>query len=131
MDFNTTLLREKFVIRDMKGDINDKPLVAMSNRIAVNLTDARGITLETIIVRAQNMHMCIRMAGKIVQTFRAQGPILVRNIPYDWEDTWERLIGEHERTHNPDLWVAVFARGRRLFTRGEYHPFLDLIEKCF
>jgi len=130
MDFNTTLLREKFIIRDVLNAVSDDSLVATSNRIAVNLTDAQGITVETIIVRAQNMHMCIRMASKILQSYQENGPILIRDISYDWEDTWEKLIGAHERKHNAQLWCAIFAKGRLLFKSGEYHPFLDLIEKC-
>lgn len=130
MDFNTTLLREKFIIRDVLNAVSDESLVATSNRIAVNLTDARGITLETIIVRAQNMHLCIRMASKILQNFQRQGPLLAREISYNWDDTWQHIIGEHERKHNPDRWIAIFAKGQCLFKAGQYHQFLDLIEKC-
>lgn len=130
MDFNTTLLREKFIIRDVLNAVSDDSLVALSNRISVNLTDARGMTVETIVVRAQNMHLCIRMAGKIVQTFEQNGPVMVRDIPYDWEETWEQLISEHERKNNREKWISIYAQGKRLFKSGSYHPFLDLIEKC-
>ncbi|MGB1077028.1 MAG: tetratricopeptide repeat protein [Bdellovibrionales bacterium] len=130
MDFNTTLLREKFIIRDSQNETFDDSLIATSNRIAVNLTDARGITVETIIVRAQNMHLCIRTASQIVRNYERNGPILIRDIPYDWEEAWEKLIDSHERKHNPNKWVAIYGKGALLFKSGKYHPLLDLIEKC-
>jgi hypothetical protein len=130
MDFNTTLLREKFIIRDVLNAVSDDALIATSNRISVNLIDERGVTVETIIVRAQNMHLCIRMASKILQSFQRSGPLLIREIPYDWADAWAHIIGAHERKHNNKRWVAVFAKGTCLFKEGAYHAFLDLIEKC-
>ncbi len=130
MDFNTTLLREKFVIRDVKNAVSDESLVATSNRISVNVTDKKGETVETIIVRAQNMHLCIRMASEIVRSYTVNGPLMVRAIPFDWEDAWEKIIVEHERKHNSEKWISIYAQGKILFKRGKHHAFLDLIEKC-
>ncbi len=130
MDFNTTLLREKFIIRDVINAPSDSALIAMSNRMAVNLTDAKGITVETIIVRAQNMHLCIRMASHIVHAYEQNGSLLYHDHSYSWEKAWERLIGTHEQKHNPHKWIALYAQGKVVFESGIHHPFLDLIEKC-
>ena len=72
-NFNTTLLREKFVIRDAfanKGkDLTGEkaPVIAMSNRMVIPLINSDGSVHEKFVIRAQNMHTCTRMAAKIVQ----------------------------------------------------------------
>jgi hypothetical protein len=131
VDFSTTLLREKFIIRDSRGeDIAGHPLTAVSNRIVVPLTDRRGKVVETFIVRSQNMHLCIRMAAKIVQTYLRAGPLMVRAEKYDFEGAYESFTEDHERKFNPDRWVAVYHAGKVIFESGSRHPFLDVIEKC-
>ncbi len=106
------------------------PLTAVSNRLAVPLRDARGKIAETFIVRAQNMHICLRMAAKIVQTYGRAGPLMVRAAPFDFEGAYDSFTEDHERKFNPDRWVAVYHAGKLVFESGTRHPFLDVIEKC-
>lgn len=130
-DFSLTLLREKFTIRDSRGeDIPGHPVMATSNRMVVALTDARGREIENFIVRAQNMHGCARMAAKIFNTHERVGPLLNRPTPFDWDATWDGLTEEYERQFNPARWIAVYTGGKVLYASGTHHIFLDLIEKC-
>ncbi|AGH98518.1 hypothetical protein [Micavibrio aeruginosavorus] len=137
-NFNTTLLREKFVIRDAfanKGkDLTGEkaPVVAMSNRMVIPLINRDGSVHEKFVIRAQNMHTCARMAAKIVQEFQDTGPILNRQVPFDWEFAWLSITKGYEKQFNPNRWIAVYNKGRVIYEAGdaERHPFLDIIEQC-
>lgn len=136
-DFNTTLLREKFVIRDaieQRGPQRDAspPVIALSNRIVLPMVSEDGEHSETLIVRAQNMHSCARMAARIMQEFQETGPILDRKTPFDWKYAWLSITKGFEQKFNPNRWVAVYHKGRVIYEDGETsrHPFLDIIEQC-
>ena len=70
-EFRTSLLREKFTITDMESPDpdNEKPIIALSNRIIVALTSDEGLDAETFIIRTQNMHSCARMAAATIKEF--------------------------------------------------------------
>lgn len=125
-DFTTSLLREKFVIRDKNGN----ELVATSNRMYIEFTDFRGALAESFVIRAQNMHSTVRVAARLIRDYEQEGPILKRNISYNWEEIWNTIINEYEYHHNPDRWVAVYSKGKCVFHQGEHNLFLDMIEKC-
>lgn len=134
-EFNTTLLREKFIIRDAIGGRDTTatpPVIALSNRMVLPLISKDGETSETIIIRSQNMHTCARMAARIVQEFQETGPILNRKIEFDWRFAWLSITKGYENKFNPHRWVAVYSKGRILYQDGEArrHPFLDIIEQC-
>ena len=130
MELNTTLLRERFILTDIK-DAKAAPVIATSNRITLALQQGTSnTTSETFVVRAQNMHSAIRMAACILQTFLRVGPLLVRAEPFDFDDAWRRICSDHEVSFNHNRWVAVYARGKPIFKSGDYHAFLDVIEKC-
>lgn len=131
MDFSTSLLREKFIIREMDSNTEGRgPMTAVSNRIAIPLIDHTGQIIETFIVRAQTMHGAIRMTTKLLQTFEREGPILARPVKYNYAEVWERMNDDHEAQFNPDRWIAVYSRGRIVYSEGVHHAFLDIIEKC-
>ncbi len=131
MDFSTTLLREKFVISDNRGETTEgHPIIAVSNRMVVPLTDSNGKLIETFIIRAQTMHACIRMAGKIMQTFMRAGPLMARDEQFNFQEAWDNIIEDHERQFNPDRWIAVYSGGRLVFGGEDHHMFLDMVEKC-
>lgn len=132
MDFSTSLLREKFIIREMdtKSENGRAPMTAVSNRISIPLIDHTGQTIETFVVRAQTMHGAIRMTTKLLQTFEREGPILARPVKYNYSEVWEKINEDHETHFNPDRWIAVYSRGRIIFSEGVHHNFLDVIEKC-
>ncbi|MGZ9109250.1 MAG: hypothetical protein ACXW4B_10590 [Micavibrio sp.] len=138
-DFTTTLLREKFTIRDAFSekkaerlrDQDSAPVIALSNRMVLPLTGKDGVN-ENLVIRAQNMHTCARMAARIVQEFQDSGPILDRTKPFDWKFAWLSITKGYENKFNPGRWVAVYHKGRIIYEDGETqrHPFLDIIEQC-
>ena len=131
MDFSTTLLREKFVISDNRGESAEgHPIIAVSNRMVVPLLDANGKPAETFVVRAQTMHACIRMAGKIIQTYMRSGPLMARDEKFNFEEAWDSLIEDHEKKFNPERWIAVYNNGKVVYAGEDHHMFLDMVEKC-
>jgi hypothetical protein len=131
-DFNTSLLREKFILHDLQADLDEeKPVIAVSNRMVVDLKTRAGDLEERFIVRAQNMHLCVRMATRLLQSYLQSGKILGRKNEFDWHVAWDPIINEYERKYNKPRWVAVYYKGRVVFEDGpDRHPFLDVIEKC-
>lgn len=131
-ELNTSLLRERFIIHDPYSDLDlqEGLIIAASNRMTVELRNDAGKLLETFIVRTQNMHSCVRMAARIIQSFVQAGPLLNRSNPYDWEAAWDAIINDYEHTYNPNRWICIYNQGRPIFKTGKHHPLLDVIEKC-
>lgn len=134
-EFTATLLREKFVIQDLlAGDLSDKPpIIALSNRISVPLINPNLDKIsETFVIRAQNMHSCVRLAAHLTRDFQEYGPIMSRAKKFDWDYAYISLVKGYEKKWNPNRWVAVYYKGRPIFEKGEVprHPFLDIIEQC-
>jgi hypothetical protein len=131
VEFKSTLLREKFTLRDPSGDLSDTPpVVALSNRMVLPLTSAVGEQSETFIIRTQNMHSCVRLAAAISKEYFDRGAITKRVMPFRWENLWRDVIKGYEKDWNPDIWAAIYHKGRLVFEEGTRHPFLDIIEKC-
>lgn len=126
---STSLLREKFVIKPVVYS-DREPVIALSNRVILELRDNNDKLIETYIIRAHNMHQTVRMAARILTEFKRKGPIAVREEQPDWERLWDSVTSEYERSFNTELWGAIYRNGRPLFQHGEVHPLLDLIEKC-
>jgi len=130
-DFTSSLLREKFVILDPKiADVEKRSTVALSNRFIVELRNAAGRISETYIVRGHNMHSVVRMATRILYAFNNGGALSTRASPYDWEQAWDSIVNDYEYAYNPQRWITIYKDGKCVFSAGEYHPFLDMIEKC-
>ena len=135
-DFNSTLLREKFVIEDvMPGSQSDKtPLVALSNRMVMPFVSDNGQLSETYVVRAQNMHTAIRLGAQMAREFQEGGPLITRLKPFDFRAAYLEITKGYEKKWNPHRWVAVYNKGRIVFQDGAEgvtrHPFLDIVEQC-
>ena len=88
--FSASLLRERFVIRDITAADDDAaaPIVALSNRLAVPLGVQGGLSEENFVVRAQNMHTCARYAARVAQDYAENGRLIGRKKPFDWEYAW-------------------------------------------
>jgi len=127
-DFNTSLLREKFIIRDSLSDDETDSVIALSNRIVVPMIDPRGQVQEVFVVRGHNMHTTIRIAAKMVSSFQAGGKIMYAS-DYDWDGLWRTVTDGFERSYNPECWAAVYFEGKCIFQKGEHYPFFDIIEK--
>ena len=128
-DFQSSLLREKFTITETENADAD-PIIAVSNRMAVNLTSDDGIDNETFIIRTQNMHSCARFSAAILKDFHEHGTLANRTSKVAWDIIWEDVIKGYERDWNEDIWCAVYHKGRLVYQDGVHHPFLDIIEQC-
>ncbi|PZO87990.1 MAG: hypothetical protein DI626_02810 [Micavibrio aeruginosavorus] len=128
-DFKCTLLREKFTMRDPAA-LEAEPVTASSNRMVINLVSPNGKDAEDYVIRTQNMHSCVRMAAVLTREYSERGAIMKRVIPFRWHHLWSDVIKGYERDWNPDIWCAVYYKGRVIFEEGKRHHLLDIIEKC-
>ena len=130
-EFNSSLLREKFSIHDTSpGSHDQEAIIALSNRLIVELKGQKKGHTEIFVVRAQNMHSCVRMAARILKSYKTSGPIMNRPNPYDWEAAWDAIVNDYEYRYNPERWVAIYHNGRIVYQAGEHHILLDVIEQC-
>ncbi len=133
MNIDTSLLREKFVIQEKNNsDEGHRTLqiCCLSTRMPISL-QAGGLPAEPYVVRAHNMHSCTRMVARMIQDYEKNGPLMSRTPPLDWEEIWHTaVLSSYERKYNANIWVSVYYKGKPVFSEGEYHPFLDVIEKC-
>lgn len=126
IQFQTSLLREKFILKNQdKG----QSITALSNRLVLTLEHGEFNFNETYIVRAYNMHSCIRMGARILQEYSKRGPIEHRPVPFDWDEAHNLVMNDYERKYTPHHWVAVYLHGHSVFKIGQPHPLLDIIEK--
>ncbi len=132
MEFKSTLLREKFVLRDPAGDLSDTPpVIALSNRMVLPLAQSGAVDeAETFVVRTQNMHSCTRLCAAIAKEYFERGSITKRVMPFRWDTLWRDVIKGYEKDWNPDIWCSIYYKGRVVFEEGNRHPFLDIIEQC-
>lgn len=128
MNFDTTLLREKFLITEENS--KNEPLRVVSNRLSLLLKSHDGQSTETFVVRAQTMHICIRMAAQIMQSYQRNGLTFLKQDDFDWQELWDKVVNPHDKKHNPHLWGAVYRKGVGVFKSGNVHSFLNMIEKC-
>ena len=128
MHIDTSLLREKFSIKEQK---NDTPLTikASSNRMVLNL-QAGELPTETFVVRTNSMHSCTRITALIIADYEKTGPLATRIKSIDWKDMWDKALNDYERRYNPDRWLAIYHQGKPVFFYGHYHSFLNVIEHC-
>ena len=127
--FQASLMREKFILRDLAGDLSDDPpIIALSNRISLNL-EGNGVH-ESYVIRTQNMHSCVRLCAAIHKEFMDFGSIAERIDGFNWDKMWQDVTKGFERNWNPDIWGCIYQNGKPVFTKGEHHPFLDIIEQC-
>jgi len=128
-ELKTSLLREKFTIRDLDTNGESPETVALSNRISFSCIDEFGDLQEKFVIRCHNMHMCVRMCARMVQSFKNNGPVLDRTVPFDWQKTWDAIVNDYEKEYNPQLWIAVYNESRVVFENGARHQLVDVIEK--
>ena len=132
MELNTTLLRERFFIRDRDTQAGDVPesVEALSNRLVVPLVNRRGEISEVFVIRSRIMHSAVRMAAQITQAFMRSGPVMLRGTKYSFEEAWQFAHSRHDEKYCDDPWICIYHEGKPVFASGNRHPFLDIIEKC-
>ncbi|MCK5658903.1 MAG: hypothetical protein KAH96_03380 [Alphaproteobacteria bacterium] len=130
-EFNISLVREKIVFTDDEiGEDDDNvkaPVIIRSNRIFLKLGSSPS--LEKVVIRAQNMHTTLRLAGKILYSYYRKGSLLGRDKSFNWTEQWDAVLSSYERNFNPQIWAAVYVNGGSVF-KTRTSPFVDVIEKC-
>lgn len=127
--FQTSLLREKFVMTETES-ASTPPVIALSNRIVVTFANNLDQERETFIIRTQNMHSCARLAAAIAREVAERGAISYRTTEFRWDALWQDVIKGYEKDWNPSIWCAIYMNGRVLYSYGNHHNFLDIIEQC-
>jgi len=130
VNLNTTLLRERFIIREIDAVGSPDSVTALSNRLVVPLINSRGDMVETFVIRSQFMHNAVRMASQIVQVFSKTGPLMARFSSRDFAELAEKVFSDHDKKFGRDLWLCVYHDAKPVYEYGKRHPFLDVIEKC-
>lgn len=123
--FSAALVREKMTIEGEPPDTAHA--VLRSNRIFLKL--GRKSAAERIAVRAQNMHLTMRIAGRVLYSYQRNGSFLERGTPYDWAAMWEAVQSPFDRQFAAPAWCAVYINGRSFFSTQE-SPFTDVVEQC-
>ncbi|PZP53561.1 MAG: hypothetical protein DI586_10880, partial [Micavibrio aeruginosavorus] len=129
MNFSTSLLREKFIIRAVKS-ADAPPLIALSNRMVLNLPDMTGRIIERFIIRSQSMYGCLRMSAAVTHSFFRHGPLMSREEKFDFAKAWGDILYDAEGTFGEKNWASVYHGGKIIYRSGDHHGFLDVIENC-
>ena len=125
----TSLLREKFILQEASAADGKSRLVASSNRIVLSLRRSNGALDEQFVIRSHNMHGAVRMAARLLMSYQSGGPLLRRQMAFQWKDAWDAAQSEYETSYNPQNWVAVYHNGDVIFEEGTHLDVLNIIEK--
>jgi hypothetical protein len=149
-DFSATLQREKFVIKDhLSPDDDQAALVALSNRLTLNLVTFSGGINEDFIIRGHNMHSTIRMGAAMSRYFYDYGPLASNVSKHEWQEMYDNINKGFEKKWNPNNWITVYHKGEILYEgqnltdeeqelknsgkedkiENRRHAFLDIIEQ--
>ncbi len=131
MNIDTSLLREKFIIKERCSGAEDKTMLihCPSTRMPITLQSG-NLPEETYIVRTNNMHNCVRLVSKIVQNYENFGPISGRIKQINWDELWDNSLNSFERRHTPNRWASIYHAGNMIYSSGDHHQFFDVIEQC-
>lgn len=132
-DFSAQLTREKFLLHPELENISEDQAIASAaaNRLDIKLPSKKSDDIETFIIRAQNMHTCLRIGGHVAYHFFEHGylPSTGRHR-FEWKFIFKSVTEVYEEKWNPDIWAVIYHKGRPIFKEGcDYEPFLDVVEK--
>lgn len=136
-DFDAVLLRERFVLENQASSgehEGDNSKIALSNRLDFDCIDASGQHREKFVVRAQNIHTCLRAAALIAQQWYDHAHLNKSGAGrFQWKREYHETIKEFEEKWNPDCWASVYKNGHILFESGHKQKteLLDVIEQVY
>src|SRR5690606_2829809 len=85
---------------------------------------------DHFVLRTQNMHSCVRLGAAIAREFYERGSIRQRVQQFRWDFIWRDVVKGYEKDWNDKIWGVIYQNGRPIFSDGNHHPFLDIIEQC-
>jgi hypothetical protein len=121
---NLSLLREKFIIRDIDPDV--APVVAMGNRLVLQL---EGLN-PPLIIRGHSMHITLRFGAEILKNniSRLDGDAV--HDAFQWKDLWAKITKDFEEENTPESWITVYFKGEIIYQFRTHHQFFDILEHC-
>jgi hypothetical protein len=125
---NISILREKFTVRETQNDRDN--IIVGSNRMTLPLRNDNGLLEETFIIRGKFMHEVARMGAVMITNFHKLGPFMNRGEKFNFEEAYADLQSSFTRKYVPDDWIALYHNGKKIYSWGKSHPFLDVIEQC-
>ena len=125
-----TLYREKSLFFDGAHpgpDIEPFARLAIrSNRIICPLiADGR---VRQLVVRGHNIPTTLRLAGRLVDAFKADRMALDGDSAMDWQTLYDTVVSDYDRAFVPNLWLTAYVDGERRFSSRTLDPSLDLLE---
>lgn len=129
-EFSAILMRERFTLTPRGKP--EKRQTALGNRLDFRCSDSRGEKEARFIVRAQNIHTCLRIGARIAAQWYEYGHIhsTGRNR-FIWGDVYKDAVMDFEKKWNEQCWASAYKNGRLLFHAGteNKNELLDVIEQ--
>ena len=133
-DFSAQLTREKFLFHTKEEDTADIESLqkAMGNRLEISLYSREGGKKQRYIIRAQNMHICLRIGAHVAYHIYKFGSLTSQGgKQFDWPFIFDALTEVYEKKWNPYIWAAIYCNGKCLFKSGKQdQSLLEIVEKC-
>lgn len=125
-----TLYREKTLFFDGAHPGPDlEPfarLAIRSNRVVSALSS--GGKVRRLVVRGHNIPTTLRLAGRLVDAFKADPAALDGDSAIDWQTLSDAVLSDYDRGFVPETWLAAYVDGTPLYASRPLHPAFDALE---
>ncbi|MBN2751398.1 MAG: hypothetical protein JXQ84_01700 [Rhodospirillaceae bacterium] len=123
-----TLYREKTLYFDGAHPGPDlepyAKLAIRANRIAVTLSSDQ--VKEHVVVRGHNIPSTLRLAGLVLNAFKAD-PIGFR--AQKWGHLADTALSDYDRNYAPESWFSIYCSGVKLFSSLPSSDAIDILEE--
>lgn len=119
-----SLLREKFVLRDMNDEFMG--ITALGNRLSIPV---QGSSIP-IIIRGHSMHATLRFGAELLNHMSYVSHIENVETFFKWDELWSKVINPFEKDNTSETWIAAYHSGKLIFSDAFHHQFFDVIEQC-
>lgn len=125
-----TLYREKSLFFDGAHPGPDlEPfarLAIRSNRVVCALASEGRV--RRLVVRGHNIPTTLRLAGRIVDVFKADRMALDGDSAVDWQTLSDAVLSDYDRAFVPETWLAAYVDGACLYASKPLHPAFEVLE---
>lgn len=121
MTINATMIRERCIIKDTALSSKGGSRI-LSNRLVIPMGK------DNLVVRGQNMHSVARMGARLYKESKIRKLTLGSPKGKEFASlTWDSIFRDTDAMAK-DNWISVYYEGHMIFSSGDHHPFLNLIE---
>jgi len=121
---NISLLREKFVLRDINDEFMG--ITALGNRLVIPI---QGSSIP-LIIRGHSMHATLRFGSELLNQMSYVSHIENVETFFKWNELWSKVTDPFEKDNTPETWIAAYHMGKPVFSDAFHHHFFDVIEQC-